>query len=41
MKDRPLISAERQVTHLAERGVRFDIMSPKAAVAFLRGKNFF
>ena len=41
MKDRPLIPAERQVAHLAERGVRFDIMSPEAAVAFLRDKNFF
>ena len=41
MKDRPLIPTERQVAHLAERGVRFDIMSPEAAVAFLRDKNFF
>lgn len=41
MKDRPLISAERQVTHLTERGVRFDIMSPEDAIAFLRDKNFF
>lgn len=41
MKDRPLISAERQVTHLAERGVRFDIMDPEDAIAFLRDKNFF
>ena len=41
MKDRPLISAERQVAHLAEQGIRFDIMSPEDAVAFLRDKNFF
>lgn len=41
MKDRPLISAERQVAHLAERGVRFDIMGPEDAIAFLRDKNFF
>ncbi len=41
MKDRPLIPAEQQVAHLAERGVRFDIMDPKDAVAFLRDKNFF
>ena len=41
MKDRPLISAERQVTHLAERGIRFDIMGPEDAIAFLRDKNFF
>ena len=41
MKERPLIPAEQQVAHLAERGVRFDIMSPKTAVAFLRDKNFF
>ena len=41
MKERPLIPAEQQVAHLAERGVRFDIMSPKDAVAFLRDKNFF
>ena len=36
MKDRPLISAERQVAHLAEQGIHFDIMSPEDAVAFLR-----
>lgn len=41
MRERPLIPAEQQVAHLAERGVRFDIMSPKDAVAFLRDKNFF
>ena len=41
MKERPLIPAEQQVAHLAERGVRFDIMSPEDAVAFLRDKNFF
>lgn len=41
MKDRPLISAERQVAHLAERGVRFDIMGPEDAIVFLRDKNFF
>lgn len=41
MKERPLIPAEQQVAHLAERGVRFDIMSPEAAIAFLRDKNFF
>lgn len=41
MKDRPLISAEHQVAHLAERGVRFDIMGPEDAIAFLRDKNFF
>lgn len=41
MKERPLISAARQVDHLAERGVRFDIMSPEHAVEFLRDKNFF
>ena len=41
MKERPLIPAEQQVAHLAERGVRFGIMSPKDAVAFLRDKNFF
>lgn len=40
MKERPLIPAEQRVVHLAERGVRFDIMSPKAAVALLRSKNF-
>ncbi|WP_235858611.1 hypothetical protein [Thermophilibacter provencensis] len=41
MKERPLIPAEQQVAHLAERGVRFDIVSPEAAVASLRDKNFF
>lgn len=41
MKDRPLISAERQVAHLAGRGVRFGMMGPKDAIAFLRNKNFF
>ena len=41
MKDRPLISAERQVAHLAEWGVRFDIMGPEDAIVFLRDKNFF
>lgn len=41
MKERPLISAEQQVAHLAERDVRFDIMSPEDAIEFLRDKNFF
>lgn len=41
MKERPLITAAQQVAHLAERGVRFDIMAPEDAVAFLRDKNFF
>lgn len=29
------------MAHLAERGVRFDIMGPEDAIAFLRDKNFF
>lgn len=41
MKERPLISAEQQVSLLAERGVRFEIMGMEDAVRFLREKNLF
>lgn len=40
-KERPFIDAARQVRHLKERGVRFELTDEREAERFLRESNFF
>lgn len=40
-RERPLIDAAQQVSHLKDRGVRFELMDEREAERFLRESNFF
>lgn len=40
-RERPLIDAAQQVSHLKDRGVRFELMDEREAERFLRDSNFF
>lgn len=40
-RERPLIDAAQQVSHLKDRGVRFELMDEWEAEQFLRESNFF